>query len=164
MNFLELLQNTSVGAWVRESPSLWAYPTIIFIHSAGLSLVVGFSAVIDLVILGFAPGLEVGSLQKLLRVVAVGFWTTLISGALLTVADARAWAANPIFWIKMLVIGIALLTVVLIRTRVFGNRFLDKQPMPRSGKVLAAVSLASWTAAIVAGRLTAYLGQSNSGF
>jgi len=55
MNFLIALQESGLATWVRESTSIWAYPSVIFLHAAGLALVVGVSVIIDLSILGFAP-------------------------------------------------------------------------------------------------------------
>ena len=52
MNFLSAIENSGFSAWVRESPSALAYPLVIFLHAAGLSMVVGLSTVIDLAILG----------------------------------------------------------------------------------------------------------------
>ena len=74
MNFLISLETSGFATWIRESSSVWAYPFVIFLHAAGLSMVVGLSAVIDLVVLGFAPGLQLAPLEKLYRIMGAGFW------------------------------------------------------------------------------------------
>jgi hypothetical protein len=162
MNFLIALQESGLATWVRESTSIWAYPSVIFLHAAGLALVVGVSVIIDLSILGFAPGLELAPMEKLFRVMAIGFWVNLVSGVLLALVDAATMLLNPIFWIKMILIGLALVTVFLTKRKVFGDPLLGKRPITAEGKFLAVISLVLWAAAITAGRLTAYLG-SNPG-
>ena len=160
MNVLTAIEDTGIASWVRESPSVLAYPMIIFAHSAGLSLIVGLNSVLDLSILGFARGIQLAPLRKLFPIMAVGFWINLGSGALLTMADASTMLVSPVFWTKMSFIFLALEDLFLIRIRVFNNPELDKTPPSTESKVLAIASLLFWTGAIVAGRLTAYLGPS----
>src|SRR5262245_51551406 len=117
MNFLSSIENSGFSSWVRESPSIWSYPLVIFLHAAGLSMVVGLSSVIDLAILGFAPGLPLAPMAKLYRLIGVGFWMNAISGIVLTMADATTMVVNPIFWIKMILIGLAVADVLLIKKR-----------------------------------------------
>jgi hypothetical protein len=158
MNFLSSIENSGFSAWVRESPSVWAYPSIIFLHAVGLSIVVGLSSVIALAILGFAPGLPLAPMAKLYRLIGIGFWMNAISGIMLTMVDATTMVINPIFWIKMFLIGLALADVLIIKKKVFGDPLLDKRPLAGDVRALAILSLALWTAAVTAGRLTAYLG------
>ena len=35
--FLATIQDSAISTWVRESSSLWAYPTILFLHTVGLA-------------------------------------------------------------------------------------------------------------------------------
>ena len=158
MNFLQSIENSGFSAWVRESPSVWAYPLVIFLHAAGLSMVVGLSSVINLAILGFAPGLPLAPMAKLYRLIGAGFWINAISGIVLAMADATTMAVNPIFWIKMGLIALAVADVLIIKKKVFGDPLLDKRPLAGSVRALAVLSLILWIAAITAGRLTAYLG------
>ena len=158
MNFLSSIENSGFSAWVRESPSVWAYPSIIFLHAVGLSIVVGLSSVIDLAILGFAPGLPLAPMAKLYRLIGIGFWMNAISGIVLTMVDATTMLINPIFWIKMFLIGLAVADVLIIKKKVFGDPLLDKRPLAGDVRALAILSLVLWTGAVTAGRLTAYLG------
>lgn len=158
MNFLTAIENSGFSAWVRESPSVWAYPSIIFLHAAGLSMVVGLSVVIDLAVLGFAPGLPLAPMEKLYRLIGAGFWINAASGIVLTMVDASTMVLNPVFWIKMAFIGLAVADVLVIKKRVFRDPLLDKRPVSGAIKALAVLSLILWAGAITAGRLTAYLG------
>jgi hypothetical protein len=158
MNYIVAIENSGFSAWVRESPSVWAYPFIIFLHAAGLSIVVGLSVVIDLAVLNVAPGLPLAPLEKLYRLIGAGFWINAISGVALTMADASTMILNRIFWVKMALIVLAVGDVILIKRKVFRNPRPDKIPLPVDVKILAVLSLVLWAAAITAGRLTAYLG------
>ena len=35
------LEGSALGVWTRESPSIWAYPTILTLHTVGLGVLVG---------------------------------------------------------------------------------------------------------------------------
>src|SRR3954454_6181925 len=101
MALLTAIENRGFGIWVRESGSLWPYPTIIFLHSLGLSVLVGINAALDLTLLGLAPGLPFRPLEKLFPIMWAGFWINTASGVALLIADATTLAANPVFYVKM---------------------------------------------------------------
>src|SRR5204862_833184 len=44
MNFLDTLEQSGFSTWVRESNSLLAYPSVLFLHAVGRGLVAGTSA------------------------------------------------------------------------------------------------------------------------
>lgn len=156
--FLTSIENTGFGIWVRESGSIWSYPMIITLHAYGMAMLAGFSAVIDLRVLGFASAVPLPSLRRLCRLVAVGFWVSLVSGVALTIGDAGSMLISPIFYIKMIFIVLALWTGVLLQRRVFGRPELGAAVAATHAKALAIWSLIFWVGSITAGRLTAYLG------
>ena len=158
MEFFHYLEQTGFAAWIRESDSIWAYPTILFLHTIGLGIVVGINSAIDLRILGLASRLPLQPLESLFPLMWTGFWINAASGTLLLIADASTKLANPVFYIKMGFIALAIIDVFLIRKRVFRDPLIDKRPATVNGKILAAVSLSLWVGAITAGRLMAYLG------
>jgi hypothetical protein len=158
IGILTAIENSALGAWVRESSSLLAYPTILFMHTVGLGFLVGLNAAIDLRILGVAARMPLAPMQKFYRVMWLAFWINAVSGTLLLVADATTKMTNPVFFIKMSFVALAVITMVLIRRHVFGNPSLDLTPLAGSAKVLAVTSLVFWMGAITAGRLMAYFG------
>src|SRR5262245_17727374 len=99
------LENLSFSIWVRESPSLWAYPGILFFHTVGLSLVAGISAGIALRALGVAKSIPIAPLEVFFRLFWIGFWVNALSGVALLIADATTKLVNPIFYIKMLFVA-----------------------------------------------------------
>jgi hypothetical protein len=158
MEILSWLDQSAVGIWVRESPSLFAYPGIITLHTAGLALLVGINAVIDLSILSSTPGPSLAPLAKLFPVMWFGLWLNVLSGVALLIADATTMLPNPVMWIKFVLVALAVVNMRLITHGVFRDLSLQST-VPTRAKALAVTSLVLWTGAIVAGRLTAYIGQ-----
>jgi hypothetical protein len=158
VEILSWLEATALAVWVRESTSLFAYPSIIALHAIGLGFLVGANAVIDLRLLGFAPSLPLRSMEAFFAVAWTGFAVNALSGTLLLMASARAMFANPFFLAKLLLIALAVLNLILLEKHVFGKRSgIESGAVPPYGKLLAWTSLVLWTGAIVAGRLTAYV-------
>jgi hypothetical protein len=158
MDFLHWLENTGFSTWVRESPSIFAFPSVLLIHTIGMGLCVGISAGIDLRILGFAPGLRLAPFEKYFPILWLGFWMNAVTGTILVMQDASAKLTNLDFYAKMIFIALALVNLRLIRHRVFRDPQIDRVPFSRSAKTLAALSLFFWLGAITAGRLLAYVG------
>ena len=158
MEFLRAIENSGLASWVRESPTIWAYPTIIFLHGVGMGFLVGMNTVIALRLLGFAPSLPVAPMGKFFSFMYLGFWINAASGLLLLIADATTFLTNPLFYLKMSLIALALVNIQFLKKTVYADPLPDMVPVPMTGKVLAGVSLFLWVGAITAGRLTAYIG------
>ena len=147
-----------MAVWTRESPSIWAYPTVLMLHTVGLGMLVGANAVIDFRLLGFAPRVPIASLAPLYRFMWTGFAINATTGAMLFASDATVKARQPIFYVKLALIALALVVTAMIRRASERGRAVgagDASPAP--GRRLAAVSLLLWAGAIAAGRLMAYL-------
>jgi hypothetical protein len=151
------LEATALATWTRESPSIWAYPTILTLHTVGLGIVVGANAVIDFRLLGFAPRIPVPSLSPLFRLILWAFVLNAATGFMLFMSEATTKSMQPIFYIKLTFIALALWNTNIVR-----RGMLQDGPMgaplnsPRYRR-LAIASLVLWSAAITAGRLMAYL-------
>jgi len=158
MSFLASIENSALAAWVRESSSLLAYPTILFMHTVGLGFLVGLNAAIDFRILGFARKLPLAPMESFYRIMWAGFWVNLLSGTLLLMADATTKLTSRVFFVKMAFVFLGVLNMVLIRRRVFRDPAIDMAPVARFGRALAIASLVLWMGAITAGRLMAYFG------
>jgi hypothetical protein len=154
MEFLSKIEQLPYSMWVLQTP----YSTILFLHSIGMALVAGFSAVIDLRLLGFSPKIPIKPMEKLFPWMWWGFALNLVTGTSLLMADATTKGTNPDFWVKMVFVFCGILILKVIRMKVFGNPLLDVAPLPGTAKGLAWVSLICWLGAITAGRLLAYVG------
>jgi hypothetical protein len=151
------LERTGLATWTRESGSIWAYPTILTLHTLGLAMVVGANAVIDLRLFGFAPRLPVPSLGPLFRIVWWAFGLNAVTGVVLFMSDATVKARQPVFYVKLTIIGLALWNTALVRRAVIREPALPESQTLCHGRRLAITSLLLWAGAITAGRLMAYL-------
>jgi hypothetical protein len=157
--FFNWLEATSIATWTRTSPSLWAYPTILTLHTVGLGIVVGASAVLDLRLLGYGRRIALPSLQPLFRILWWGFALNAASGILLFMSEATTKGKQPVFFIKLTLIALALVATVqtkrVITPVASASPVTPIEPGPRGAR-LAIASLALWAGAITAGRLMAY--------
>ena len=154
------LEGTALATWVRESPSLWAYPTILTLHTVGLGIVVGASAVVDFRLLGYARRVRLVDLSPLFALMAWAFLLNAATGMLLFMADATTKSRQPVFYIKLSLIFVALWCTLATRriVREDSTDSVGAATSPRSnGARLAVVSLLLWAGAITAGRLMAYM-------
>ena len=149
------LEGSAFAIWVREAPTIWAFSTILTLHTFGMGVLVGASGLLDLRLLGIGRTMPLGPLQSLYRIMWFGFWLNLITGSMLFAADATSRGTQWLFGIKMVLVATGVVTMVMIRRQVYGAR--TEPVIEGSTRTLAAVSLAAWVMAITAGRLLAYV-------
>ena len=156
---LTQMSNTGLARWINESESVFGYPGILFLHTFGLAMVVGFSIAIDVRLLGVAPGIPAASLRRLFPYIWFGFWVNAVSGLLLFMAGGPRKAMNPLFEIKLALVALGVVAMSLIHRQLFRIEIQSefKWEDTRKSKFLAYASLAIWFAAIAAGRLLAYV-------
>lgn len=154
MAVLDWLETTGLSIWVREGESIWAFPTVLTLHTFGLALLVGANAIIDLRLLGIGRRIALAPLRSLFGIMWAGFWLNAVTGSLLFAADATTRGTSTFFFAKLVFVAIGVATMISIKRSVF-----DAPPDAKAGspKLLALVSLAAWTAAITTGRLLAYI-------
>jgi hypothetical protein len=150
------IEQTALSIWIRESDSFFSFYFILLFHNFALAMLVGPSAFIDLRILGVAPQIPVKSLRPLYTVIAWGIGLAVLTGALLLLAYPTKALTNPLFYVKLLVIGIGIATVYKLKARVFDNDSISEPEAILAGKTMATWSIVIWIAAITAGRLLAY--------
>ena len=150
MEFLSFFENSGLAIWLRESPSVLAYPTLLAFHTFGMAFLVGTSSAVALRLLGIASDVPLAPLRKFFPVMQIAFAVSLISGALLLMLDAVLFLTMPVFYIKLLAIAGALTILRTLRVRVFSV------PAPTEEPFLAGAMLICWMIAITAGRVTAY--------
>jgi hypothetical protein len=156
MDLLASVEGSAFGSWLRESGSVWAYPTVLTLHTLGLAVLVGASAVLDLRLLGVAPRIPLAPLEALFPAMWIGFWVNTLSGVALFVADATTKGATRLFVAKLGIIAAAVLVIVVQRRTVYGRGPESAATSPQ-GSALAVVSLVLWFVAIATGRYMAYV-------
>ena len=156
MEFLAWLQGTAFSQWVAGSPSLLAYPTFLTLHTAGMAIVVGTCSVMALRVLGVAREMPLHAFRYAHRLVWGGFAVNAATGLVLFAMDAEHKATQTVFYVKLVLIALALVCYAQIRRRVFVTPVTDV-PVGGTAKGFALISLLLWAGATVAGRLMAYL-------
>ena len=153
-------------AWLEATPlaaamrgSLWMYPIVEIFHITGFAILVGSVAMFDLRVLGFARSLPVQALGRYLLPWSVASLALIVpAGLMMFSAHPHDFAANPVFQLKLLLIGAAGLNAGLFHVGVYRGvaHWNEGRPAPALARVHAAASLAIWIAVICCGRLLAY--------
>src|SRR5687768_9649830 len=160
---LSWLESTSLAVWLGESPSVWAHPTVLTLHTAGLAVLVGACWVLNLRLLGINRHVPLSAFRWVFPVIAIGLTVNIVTGVLLFVKNASTWGTALPFFVKMFLVAASVATLVPIRAHVL--RGDDPSAVPAgsarakagSVRLWAVASILFWSAAVTAGRLLAYL-------
>jgi hypothetical protein len=155
---IEAIENSAYAVWVRESPSIFAYTTILSLHAIGLAIIVGIHTLVALRLLGFVPAIPLQPLRKLFPWMYLGFAINLFSGSSLLAANLTNDLGNWLFLAKLVFILFAMINLELTRMYVFDKpgALLATGEMPKHARTFAITALVLWSLAMVAGRFTAY--------
>lgn len=153
-DLLASLEASALSTWLRESPSVWAYPTVLTLHTLGLGVLVGANWMVDLRVLGVARAVPIGILSRAFPIMWAGFWVNAVTGVLLLVADPNK-GLLPIFLWKLGIIAIGVAFILVLKRKVYG-RGVEMDSASFGVKTMAALSLVIWIAAIATGRWMAY--------
>src|SRR5262252_3741743 len=152
--FLTTLESSGLATKIRDS--LYLFPLIESTHVLGLSMVFGTIAIIDLRLLGIAstrrPFSRIAS--DVLKWTWLAFALTVVTGLLMFITNAGVYYNNFFFRSKMAVLAVAGINMLMFELTA-GRRLnqWDKNPAaPRSGKMVAVVSLVLWITVIFLGR------------
>ena len=151
--YFHWIESTAFSTWLRESPSLLAIPTVLLLHTLGMGFLAGTNAAIGLRLLGVASQMRIAPMQTFYPLMWSGFWINAVTGVVLVIAYPTQALTNPVFYIKLTLIGLAVVNARTIRNEVFRDPHLDERPVPRRWKILAGASLFFWAGAIVSGRM-----------
>jgi hypothetical protein len=150
----------SIDFLTAFSESVLAYPIILSIHLACIALFGGMILITNLRLLGLTfKSLTITELVTSFRPwKRVGATIMIATGLLLATSEAEKYAPNPLFWTKMVILGLIGVHALIFR-RIIYNRTeeLDRSPViPPRVKVAAILSLVLWTSMFTMGRLIAY--------
>jgi hypothetical protein len=153
MGVLVWLESLPLSVWVHESPSVWAQPTVLTLHTMGMAVLVGASWVLDLRLLGISRNVPLSAFRWVFRAVTIGLIVNVGTGVLLFAQRATTLGTAIPFLIKMCLVIASVATLVPLRSLVFRS---DAE-VSGSARLLAIASILAWSGAITAGRLLAYL-------
>jgi hypothetical protein len=95
-------------------------------------------------------------MARFLPLLWLAFAINAVSGILLLIAYPTKALTNPVFYVKLCLIALAVWLVYRIGAAVLRTPDVDRGTVTAEARMLAAASLASWIALITAGRLLAY--------
>ena len=156
-DLLTFLEGNGLSVFIREFPSVFGFPTILFLHTLGLAMVAGVSIAIDLWILRGATAGAPLKLLGLTRTMWLGFGINLVSGIALLLAYPAKALTNWVFYLKMALVLTAVYVAVRINREIAARGGVGTAlTMAFDARRWAVVSLLLWAAATVTGRLLAY--------
>jgi hypothetical protein len=138
---------------------LWLYPIVEIVHLAGIALLFGSIAVLDLRLLGLSRGIPVRRLAAhVLPWTAGAFLLIVPSGLMMFIAHAHDFIQNEVFALKIGLILAAGANAAAFHAGAYrGAASWDVERVPPvSARVAAGLSLVLWIAVIACGRLLAY--------
>ena len=150
------LEATSFSTWMRESPSMFAFPLFLVFHAIGMGLAVGVNAAVALRVLDAGRGVAIAEMRRFVPFMWFGFWLNAASGVALLLGYPTKALTNPVFYLKLGLIGAALRLAHAIVRRASAGGAADAGRAPVGLTGLAVASLACWFGAVTAGRLLAY--------
>lgn len=155
--WVDAFEQYGLSKWLRESRSLViGYYPILLLHTIGLSLVVGPNAAINLRLLGVAREIPLAPLRRWFGLIWFGLVLNVTSGVLLVYIYPVKSLTNPVFYIKLALLGLAIWILLRLKSRVFDDSRLSEADMAVRGRMLAVWSLLVWMGVLSAGRLLAY--------
>jgi hypothetical protein len=157
-HFCAWLQGTPISLAIQRTE--WVVPLVQTIHILSIAAVVSAALMIDLRALG-----ALGRDQSVARVSArfrPMIWRTLpillVTGVVLIVGEPSRSLPNPVFWLKMSLLAAAIAVTLAHQIPLRRDPDYWDRPGARRGavRVIAALSLLSWSGIIFAGRWIAY--------
>ena len=158
MTAMGAIEASALGQAMRQW--LWLYPTVETVHIAGIALLVGSIAVLDLRLLGLGRALPVRRLAAHVLPWSLGSFALILpSGLAMFVAHAGDFIANPVFALKVSLILAAGVNAAVFHAGVYRGAAawdVDRMPPP-AARLAAGMSLLLWVSVIACGRLLAYV-------
>jgi hypothetical protein len=153
--FLGFVEGSDLSMWIRGD-SMLAFPTIITLHTICMGLLAGASAAIDLRILGAASGIPLPPLRRLYPLMWLALGINAVTGLLMVIGYPTKQLTNPLFYIKLSLVALAVFLVYRIGVEVLTADAGGQKAITPRAKCMATASLAAWVSLIVAGRLLEY--------
>jgi Family of unknown function (DUF6644) len=149
------IESSGLSEWVRGSDCICAFPTIVTLHNVGMAFLAGGNIAIDLRLLGFARSIPLKPLARFVPLLWLAFATMAASGTLLFIGYPTKALTNPLFYFKLVLIGVAFCLVYRLGAEVLAVDTDQKCLAPRT-KIFAVASLLVWLSLIAAGRFLGY--------
>lgn len=137
--------------------SVWMWPLAESLHFIGLTLLVGAIVFFDLRMLGIGRRIPILAMHRLIRWGVIGFGINVATGAMFVMSEPDQYIYNPAFHLKLSFMAIAGLNAAVFYLSTYPSvAAADTFDVPRSAKVIAAVSVCMWLGVVIAGRLLTF--------
>jgi uncharacterized membrane protein len=151
------LEQSGFSASIRQSA--WLYPTANVGHIIFLVVFAGALAVMDVRLLGGLAATDPGAtLARARRIAIAALAGMALTGFVLFAAEAGHLARNPVFRLKLVLVGAGILNVAIYE--LWARRAVEGlpagAPMPAAAKTAGFVSITTWIAVAACGRSIAY--------
>lgn len=157
MAFLNWLESTAYAQWILISIPGW--PLMLSIHAVGLAIILGVVFALNLRLLGFYESIPYTALYDLMRIAWIGIVLNVVTGLSIFMTQASSYITNGPFLLKitLIILGIVNLVYTQKTLRREAGGWQTAGHAPPVARGLALSSLFFWVAAVVTGRLIAYL-------
>jgi len=146
--FFAMIEDSALSHWLTRT--LYAFPAVLVLHALGMAAMAGTGIAFALRALGVAPGVRFSAMIRFIPVLWGGLAVNALSGILLLIAYPTKALTNPVFYLKMTLLGLALYAVLSLREAAC------REVISARTKLIATASLLLWCGAIFAGRFLAY--------
>jgi hypothetical protein len=150
-----LLTAEPVAEFMRTA---WGWPSMESVHFVGLTMLFGSIAVWDLRLLGMASSVPIVAFHRLVPFSVLGFALNAASGSTFLMTEPNQYIYNPAFHFKLLFMTLAGVNIMMFYMLFFRRvcALGGGARGPAALRIIGAVSLLSWTAVIVCGRLITF--------
>jgi len=148
------IEQSAFAEWVRVSAV--GYPLMITSHAIGMGVMVGLTLAFCVRLLGWSQEISYSALNRFWGIAWAGFGLNFVSGTALFTTQATSYVESVPFLLKLALIFVGVVTAALLQAAVTRDADGWGSSAPAGIRALALVSIASWTCAVVSGRLIAY--------
>jgi hypothetical protein len=142
------IEDSALSEWLKQT--LYAFPVVLVLHALGMAAMAGTGMAFALRALGVARSARFSAMMRFFPVLWGGLVVNAFSGTLLLIAYPTKALTNPVFYLKVTLLGLALYAVLRLRDAA------RAEEISAGTKWIAVASLLFWIGAIFAGRFLAY--------
>ena len=115
------IEQSALTAFIRETNSVFVFPGILVLHAVGMGLLVGTHIAISVRMLGLAPLVPLRAMANFVPIGWAGLGANVFSGVLLLIAYPTKELTNPLFYVKLSLVVLALVVFTKINKSIFSS-------------------------------------------
>ena len=156
---LQSLENSAFAQFMLGE-SLFGWPLALTVHAFGTAVVIGFIFIIDLRLIGFFRTIPYTSLNRLFPAMWIAVVFQALSGVSLWMTKPTKYVTDGAFVAKFsfVILGIVVIGIFQHTFKREAANWEAAGTVSSRGIKLVGASFLVWSAVLIAGRLTAYLG------